>query len=213
MVGRPVMPVWPPGSWRVDAAYQAGGCSGAQSTVGLRFRKGRSVGSGTEWLGRLASTRAPAAVVLIRLYVGVVFVCEGILKFLRPESLGTGRFEKAGILAPAFFATLDGVFEIGCGVLIVIGLLTRLAAIPTIVNMLGALSITKLPILWGDAPLFRKESGWWDFIHESRVDLAQLCGTLFLLIVGAGAYSLDARLSRAMPAPAAGSAKLGGLTR
>ena len=97
--------------------------------------------------------------------------------------------------------------------LIVIGLLTRLAAIPMIVNMLGALSITKLPILWGDAPLFRTESGWWDFIHESRVDLAQLCGTLFLLIVGAGAYSLDARLSRAMPAPAAGSAKLGGLTR
>lgn len=171
------------------------------------------MGSGTEWLGRLASTRAPAAVVLIRLYVGVVFVCEGILKFLRPESLGTGRFEKAGLPAPAFFATLDGVFEIGCGVLIVIGLLTRLAAIPMIVNMLGALSITKLPILWGDAPLFRTEFGWWDFIHESRVDLAQLCGTLFLLIVGAGAYSLDARLSRAMPAPAAGSAKLGGLTR
>ncbi|MEV7103954.1 hypothetical protein [Streptomyces atroolivaceus] len=43
-----------------------------------------------------------------------------------------------------------------------------------------------------DAPLFDGESGWWDFIHESRTDLAQLCGSLFLLIVGAGVYSIDA---------------------
>lgn len=63
-----------------------------------------------------------------------------------------------------------------------------------IIDMLGALLITKLPILWGHATLFRTEHGWWDFIHESRVDLAQLCGSLFLLVVGAGAISLDSRL-------------------
>jgi putative oxidoreductase len=146
------------------------------------------------WLSRLTSTRAPAAVVLIRLYVGVIFVFEGILKFLEPDSLGTGRFAKAGIPAPGFFASLDGVFEITCGALILAGLLTRLAAIPMIINVLGALLITKLPILWGSAPLFSGESGWWDFIHESRTDLAQLYGSHFLLLVGAGAYSLDARL-------------------
>ncbi|MGZ4562956.1 MAG: DoxX family protein [Mycobacterium sp.] len=144
------------------------------------------------------STRAPAPVALIRLYVGLVFVCEGVLKFLRPASLGTGRFDKAGIPAPAFFSTLDGIFEIGCGTLILLGLLTRLAIVPMIVDMLGALLITKLPIFWGRAPLFRAEHGWWDFIHESRVDLAQLCGSLFLLFVGGGALSLDARLSRSV---------------
>ena len=101
------------------------------------------------WLTATVSTRAPAAVVLIRLYVGVVFACEGVLKFLRPDSLGTGRFEKAGIPAPGFFAAFDGVFEIGCGVLILVGLLTRLAAVPMIIDMLGALLITKLPIFWG----------------------------------------------------------------
>lgn len=63
-----------------------------------------------------------------------------------------------------------------------------------IVNMVGALLITKLPILWGDAALFSGKSGWWDFIHESRTDVAMLCGSLFLLIVGAGAWSLDARV-------------------
>ncbi|MGW6336581.1 DoxX family protein [Nocardia rhamnosiphila] len=89
---------------------------------------------------------------------------------------------------------LDGVLEIICGVLILAGLFIRPAVIPMIVNMLGAL-ITKLPILWGEAALFTGNSGWWDFVHESRTDLAQLCGSAFLLIVGAGAWSLDARLA------------------
>ncbi|MFQ6329065.1 DoxX family protein [Nocardia sp. CWNU-33] len=145
---------------------------------------------------RLMSTSAPAAVILIRFYVGAIFLFEGILKFLRPDALGTGRFDKAGIPAPGFFAPLDGVFEIACGALILAGLLTRLAAIPMIINMVGALLITKLPILWGNGPLFTDESGWWDFLHESRTDLAQLCGCLFLLLVGAGTYSLDTRFDR-----------------
>jgi putative oxidoreductase len=156
------------------------------------------------WFTRLTLTDTSAAVLLIRLYVGLVFASEGILKFLRPDALGTGRFDKASIPAAGFFAQLDGVFEIACGVLILVGLLTRLAAVPMIINMLGALLITKLPILGGDAPLFRAEAGWWDFIHESRTDLAQLCGSVFLFIVGAGAYSLDARLARAATNPPAG---------
>lgn len=151
----------------------------------------------TPWLGRLTATRAPAAVVLIRLYVGIVFAAEGALKFLRPETLGAGRFRRAGIPASDFFASLDGVAEIACGAMLLAGLLTRLAAVPMIVDMLGALLITKLPILWGDAALFRAEHGWWDFIHESRVDLAQLCGSVFLLAVGAGTLSVDGRLSAA----------------
>lgn len=155
------------------------------------------------WQAKLTATSAPAATVLIRLYVGSIFLSEGVLKFLRPDALGSGRFDTAGIPAPGFFAPLDGVFEIGCGLLILAGLLTRIAVVPMIVNMLGALLITKLPILWGDAALFAGKSGWWDFAHESRTDLAQLCGSLFLLIVGAGAYSLDARLARARSADAA----------
>ncbi|QBS44789.1 hypothetical protein DMB37_36615 [Nocardia sp. CS682] len=47
-----------------------------------------------------------------------------------PDTLGTDRFDKAGIPAPGFFGPLDGVFEIVCGALILAGLLTRLAAPP-----------------------------------------------------------------------------------
>jgi hypothetical protein len=71
-----------------------------------------------------------------------------------------------------------------------------------ILDMIGALLITKLPLLWGEAALYPKEGGMWDFLHESRVEIAMLCGSVLLFVVGAGAYSLDARMSRAK-APAA----------
>lgn len=162
-----------------------------------------------QWQARLTGTSAPGAAILIRLYVGAIFLSEGVLKFLRPDQLGTGRFDKAGIPAPGLLAPLDGAFEIVCGLLILAGLLTRLAVVPMIVNMLGALLLTKLPILWGDAPLFTGKSGWWDLAHESRTDLAQLCGSLFLLVVGAGVYSLDARLARVRSAVPVGATARG----
>ncbi len=147
-------------------------------------------------LAHVTATRASGAVVLIRFYVGLIFFGEGVLKFLRPEALGPGRFEKAGIPAGAFFAHLDGVFEIICGVMILAGLLVRLATLPMIVDMVGALVITKVPLLWHNAPLYPKEGGLWDFFHEGRLEIAMLCGSIFLLIVGAGGYSLDGRMKR-----------------
>ncbi len=153
-------------------------------------------------LSQLTATRASGAVVLIRLYVGLIFVGEGVLKFLRPETLGPGRFDKVGIPASSFLAYLDGAFEIGCGVMILAGLLVRLATLPMIVDMIGALVLTKVPLLWGSAPLYPKEGGFWDFFHEGRLEIAMLCGSVFLLVVGAGAYSLDSRMNNRSGAPA-----------
>ena len=48
-------------------------------------------------LNQFTATRASGAVVLIRLYVGLIFAGEGILKFVRPDAHGPGRFIKAGI--------------------------------------------------------------------------------------------------------------------
>jgi putative oxidoreductase len=38
--------------------------------------------------------------------------------------------------------------------------------------------------------------GFWSMLHESRADFCMLLGSLYLLIEGGGAWSLDARLAR-----------------
>src|SRR5437870_8237312 len=149
---------------------------------------------------RLLATTAPASVILIRIVVGGVFFSEGIQKFLFSNDLGVGRFVKIGIPAPEVMAPFDGVFEIVCGSLIVLGLLTSPAAIPLIIDMCVALISTKLPILLGHGfwrfSLSKLPSyGFWGMAHEARVDFAMLFGAMFLLIVGAGAWSIDAMLA------------------
>ena len=135
----------------------------------------------------ISSSTAPAATLLVRLLVGGIFLSEGIQKFLFPNELGVGRFLKIGIPAPHILAPFVGVIEIGCGALLVLGLLTRLTAIPLIIDMLVAISTTKIPMLLQD--------GFWKMAHEARTDYAMLLGSLFLLIVGAGPWSCDAWLT------------------
>ena len=77
---------------------------------------------------RLLTTQAPAAVFLIRLMFGGVFVSEGIQKFLFSAEVGVGRFAKIGFPSPELVASLVGRVEITCGLLVLLGLLTRLAA-------------------------------------------------------------------------------------
>ena len=129
---------------------------------------------------------ASRSVILIRLIVGAVFLSEGIQKFLYPADLGAGRFVKIGIPFPQVMGPFIGVVEIVCGALILLGLLTRLAAIPLIIDMLVAISTTKIPILL--------KSGFWAMAHEARTDFAMLLGSIFLLITGACVWSMDARL-------------------
>ena len=138
---------------------------------------------------RLLASDAPAAVLLIRLLVGAVFVSEGIQKFLFPADLGVGRFTKIGIPSPEVLAPFVGVVEIVGGLLLLLGLLTRLAALALLVDMLVAIATTKLPILLKD--------GVWKMAHEARTDWSMLLGALFLLLVGAGAWSLDVLLTKA----------------
>ncbi|HQX50257.1 MAG TPA: DoxX family protein [Planctomycetaceae bacterium] len=140
------------------------------------------------FLRKLMTTTAPTSILLIRLTVGLVFLSEGIQKFLFPDAVGVGRFIKIGLPALEFLAYFVGVFEITCGVLIVLGLLTRLAVIPTITIMLVAIASTKVPILMSE--------GFWKMAHEARTDWAMLLGSMFLLIVGGGRRSFDAWLMR-----------------
>ena len=137
---------------------------------------------------RMLLSNAPRATILVRILVGGVFLSEGIQKFLFPAALGAGRFAKIGIPAPQFFGPFVGVVEIVCGGLLILGLLTRVAAIPLLIDITVAILTTKIPML--------EKSGFWATMHEARTDICMWLGSLFLLIVGAGPWSLDALIRR-----------------
>jgi putative oxidoreductase len=127
------------------------------------------------------------SVVLIRLLVGAVFLAEGIQKFLFPAALGVGRFAKIGLPAPEFLAPFVGVVEITCGALVIVGLLTRWVAVPLLIDMTVAITTTKIPML--------HTQGFWAMVHEARTDWCMFLGAVFLLIIGPGAWSIDARIA------------------
>jgi uncharacterized membrane protein YphA (DoxX/SURF4 family) len=131
--------------------------------------------------------RAAKAVLLIRMLVGWVFLSEGIQKFLFPDALGVGRFAKIGIPWPQVTAPFVGTVEIVCGTLVLIGLATRLAAVPLLGVIGVALYSTKIPML--------AKNGFWATLHEARTDVSMLLGLLFLLLVGGGALALDKLLA------------------
>jgi uncharacterized membrane protein YphA (DoxX/SURF4 family) len=143
--------------------------------------------------------RMSAAIAVIRLLVGWVFLVEGILKFQLPDELGVGRFISIGIPAPEVMAPFVGVVEIVCGTLVLAGLATRFASIALAVDISVAIISTKIPI-WLGRGFWRftlpklKHYGFLSMLHEARTDISMLLGLIFLLMVGAGAWSLDAKI-------------------
>lgn len=123
---------------------------------------------------------------LIRLIVGLIFLSEGIQKYLFPELVGTGRFIKIGFSHPEFLAYFTGTFEIICGALVLFGLFTRLASIPLFIIMITAFITTKWPILI--------DKGFWSMAHEYRTDFAMTLLLLYLIIYGSGKWSIDSRI-------------------
>lgn len=138
-------------------------------------------------LRKIIQTDRAATTFLIRLMVGAVFLSEGIQKFLYPDKLGAGRFAKIGLPDPDVLGPWVGGFEITCGMLVLLGLLTRLAVIPLGIIMLVAIISTKIPLLG--------EKGFWFMLHESRTDWSMLLGSIFLFIRGGGRGSLDEKIT------------------
>lgn len=128
--------------------------------------------------------------------VGGIFFNEGLLKFLRADELGAGRFAKIGLPAPEFFGPFVGVVELSCGALILLGLRTCWAAWPLLGVMAVAVVSIKIPILLGHGfagfslrPL--PHYGFLSMMHEARNDLCMIAGLSYLLLAGPGSWSLD----------------------
>ncbi len=149
-------------------------------------------------------SKAAGWIILIRLTLAMVFIPEGIQKLLFPEILGAGRFIAIGIPYPQLMGPFVGYVEIICGSLILFGIATRWATIPLIITMLSAMISTKIPILLGhDWWIFQvasfKRYGIWSMLHETRTDWAMLMCSLYLLIEGAGKWSLDRYINQRHP--------------
>ena len=144
-------------------------------------------------------TTGPKSTLLLRLMAGGVFLWEGILKFVYTNQ-GIGRFTKLGMPFPHFTADFVACLEIFGGLLLLSGLMTRLIAVPFLIEMIVAILSTKISLYLGTSPLPLPPApprvGIWAVFHEIRSDYAQLLTTAFLLINGPGKWSLDALLHR-----------------
>ena len=137
----------------------------------------------------LRPARGAASILLIRLAVGLIFSTQGILKFIDPN-MGVARFTRIGFSHPYFTAHFVGAFEVVCGLLVLVGLWTRLAAIPLLVVISTAIVTTKIP------ELFRANQGLWFMVSDARTDFAMFCCLLFLIAAGGGSWSLDGAWAR-----------------
>lgn len=125
---------------------------------------------------------ADAAELILRLVVGSIFVVQGYRKLFAPAGAkGSGAalqemIRNAGFPSPDLLARLVAVVELVGGILLVIGLGTRIASIPLALTLVVAIARFK----WKDG----FQGGWdWPF--------SVLGGTLALLLLGAGSTSLD----------------------
>ena len=134
--------------------------------------------------GNPQSDRTQAAILAIRLLVGAVFFMEGIKKFIFAEQWGAGRFTRIGIPAPHVMGPVVGTFEIVCGLLVILGLWTRLASVPLLCVISTAIVTTKFPVLF--------KSGFWSMEDVGRTDYSMFMSLIFLLFAGSGSLSLDA---------------------
>jgi putative oxidoreductase len=131
-----------------------------------------------------AETRTPLSagrwVALVRWAAGFIFLIFGVTKFFGHAS-ELASFRRYPLPAPDVFVYLVGVIETGGGVLLIMGLLTRLAAFALAADMLGAIVVSGLP---------RGE-----LISLTLAPLL-LVAMIGLIRLGAGPWSLDRRIAR-----------------
>ncbi|HUJ27910.1 MAG TPA: DoxX family protein [Myxococcales bacterium] len=123
--------------------------------------------TGAQWLPQL----------LVRLFVGYFFLETGWGKIHNLETFAQ-RFAEWGIPAPAFNAALSGYTELVGGILIMLGLATRLISIPLVINMIVAIVTVKLKKVGGlddfvelDEPLYALAFFWLIFSGPGLVSV------------------------------------------
>jgi putative oxidoreductase len=128
---------------------------------------------------------APAAPVIARLLVGIVMTAHGWQKLtdMTPAGFGDGMLDGLGVPAPVLFGWVVTLIELGGGLLLILGGLTRIAAILNAGVLIGALLLVKLDIgllspMGADMP-------------GAELEFGLLAGLLVVALLGPGKPSLD----------------------
>ncbi len=125
---------------------------------------------------------ANAGVAVLRIVTGIVFAMHGYQKFFQMGVPGvTGYFGSLGVPAPHFFAILVSSLELIGGIALVLGLFTRVIAIPLIIDMMTAIV------------LFHAKNGF--FVPKGiEFVLMLMTSCIALALAGPGAFSIDRAL-------------------
>ncbi|HBC79959.1 MAG TPA: DoxX family protein [Bacteroidales bacterium] len=142
-------------------------------------------GYGLIW--NILHTGNDSKMIFARIITGLIFISEGIQKFMIVSMLGPAYFKELGFGHPEFWSKFTGSFEITFGLLICIGFLTRVASIPLLIILTAAFFKANLPVLL--------DRGFITFAHEFRVDFALVMLLIMMVIHGGGKWSVDLKIS------------------
>jgi len=123
----------------------------------------------------------PLALLLLRCAVGAIFIYHGYPKLFTQSQRYVGAFPHMGF--PPYFAYVAGVLEFFGGILLVVGLFTRVAAALLGGEMAVAIWMVHLP------------QGGWRAVANFELPMILGASAFLLLALGAGAVSLDYALT------------------
>src|SRR5215212_1970646 len=135
-----------------------------------------------------------AGLLVLRVILGVIMAAHGLQKIQRgPAEFGRTALDSLGVPAPEVVGYVVTFAELGGGLLLILGLLTRLAALILTVDLVVAIVLVKVRV-----GLIAEEGAG----AGAELDLALIAGFGALLLMGAGALSLDRLIGLERPAGA-----------